>query len=130
MKNIEEIQTHLREIGRLENEADRIYRDTDGDLFANPPDILLLIKLRELYGWLEETVDACKDVASHLRDRHQGLLSMHFFDDATQHFGTVPLAQLSLVGLAADLAWPWCSTSSTAFTTRPTRWPPSSRRAC
>ncbi|OAI51147.1 hypothetical protein AYO44_17270 [Planctomycetaceae bacterium SCGC AG-212-F19] len=63
MKNVEQIQSHLREISRLENEADRIYRDTDGDLFANPPDILLLIKLRELYGWLEETVDACKDVA-------------------------------------------------------------------
>ncbi|MBL8793448.1 MAG: DUF47 family protein [Planctomycetia bacterium] len=63
MKNVEEIQKRLREIGRLENEADRVYRDCDGDLFANPPDILLLIKLRELYGWMEETVDACKDVA-------------------------------------------------------------------
>jgi predicted phosphate transport protein (TIGR00153 family) len=63
MQKIDEIQAHLREIGRLENEADRIYRDADGDLFANPPEILMLIKLRELYGWLEETVDACKDVA-------------------------------------------------------------------
>jgi uncharacterized protein len=63
MQNVEDLQAHLREIGRLENEADRIYRDTDGDLFANPPEILMLIKLRELYGWLEETVDACKDVA-------------------------------------------------------------------
>ena len=43
--------------------ADNIYRDADSGLFANPPDILMLIKLRELYGWLEETVDACKDVA-------------------------------------------------------------------
>ena len=50
-------------MGRLENEADRIYRDSDSVLFANPPDILLLIKLRELYGWLEDTVDSCKDVA-------------------------------------------------------------------
>ena len=33
-------------------------------LFAQPPDILQLIKLRELYGWLEETVDACKDAAT------------------------------------------------------------------
>ena len=40
-----------------------IYRDTDSALFANPPEILMLIKWRELYGWLEETVDACKDVA-------------------------------------------------------------------
>jgi predicted phosphate transport protein (TIGR00153 family) len=63
MNHVDEIQSHLREIGRLENEADRIYRDADSDLFANPPDILLLIKWRELYSWLEETVDACKDVA-------------------------------------------------------------------
>ena len=57
------VQDHLKEITRLENEADNIYRDADSALFANPPDILMLIKLRELYGWLEETVDACKDVA-------------------------------------------------------------------
>ena len=62
MKQVDEIQEHLREIGRLENEADKIYRDSDSALFADPPDILLLIKWRELYGWLEETVDACKDV--------------------------------------------------------------------
>jgi uncharacterized protein Yka (UPF0111/DUF47 family) len=63
MKDVEGIQGHLREIGRLENEADRIYRDSDGALFADPPEILTLIKLRELYGWLEETVDACKDAS-------------------------------------------------------------------
>jgi len=63
MRHVDKIQANLREIGRLENEADRIYRDADSDLFAKPPDILMLIKWRELYGWLEETVDACKDVA-------------------------------------------------------------------
>ena len=63
MKDVEGMHTCLREIGRLENEADRIYRNSDSALFADPPDILLLIKWRELYGWLEETVDACKDVA-------------------------------------------------------------------
>lgn len=63
MKQIDEIQRHLREISRLENEADNIYRDSDAALFANPPEILLMIKWRELYGWMEETVDACKDVA-------------------------------------------------------------------
>jgi predicted phosphate transport protein (TIGR00153 family) len=63
LKNPEEIQSHLREITRLENEADQVYRDSDSALFANPPEILLLIKWRELYGWLEETVDAVKDVA-------------------------------------------------------------------
>jgi uncharacterized protein Yka (UPF0111/DUF47 family) len=62
MKDIEGIQGRLREITRLENEADHIYRESDGLLFSNPPEILLLIKWRELYGWLEETVDACKRV--------------------------------------------------------------------
>jgi uncharacterized protein Yka (UPF0111/DUF47 family) len=63
-KDPEDIQNHLREIMRLENEADRLYRDTDGALFANGAgDILTLIKWRELYGWLEETVDACKDAS-------------------------------------------------------------------
>jgi len=63
LKHPKGVQDHLKEITRLENEADNIYRDSDSGLFANPPDILMLIKLREVYGWLEETVDACKDVA-------------------------------------------------------------------
>jgi uncharacterized protein Yka (UPF0111/DUF47 family) len=63
LKNAERIQSHLKEISRLENEADIIYRDSDSALFANPPEILTLIKWRELYSWLEETVDACKDTA-------------------------------------------------------------------
>ena len=63
MKRPEELQKHVLEISRLENEADRIYRDSDSALFADPPDILTLIKWRELYEWLEATVDSCKDVA-------------------------------------------------------------------
>jgi predicted phosphate transport protein (TIGR00153 family) len=64
LKDVKSVKSHLREIGRLENEADTIYRDTDSALFTNPPDMLTLIKWRELYGWLEETVDACKKLAS------------------------------------------------------------------
>ena len=63
VKDAERVQNHLREIGQLENEADTIYRDTDSALFADPPDLLTLIKWRELYSWLEETVDACKNTA-------------------------------------------------------------------
>jgi predicted phosphate transport protein (TIGR00153 family) len=62
LKNPEIINNHLKEVGRLENQADKIYRDTESALFANPPDLLMLIKYRELYSWLEETIDACKDV--------------------------------------------------------------------
>jgi uncharacterized protein len=64
LRQPEDILSHLREITRLENEADKLYRDSDSALFANgTTDILTLIKWREIYAWLEETVDACKDVS-------------------------------------------------------------------
>ena len=62
MRHASAIQKHLKDVGKLENEADKIYRETESALFADPPDILMLIKWRELYGRLEETVDACKRV--------------------------------------------------------------------
>jgi predicted phosphate transport protein (TIGR00153 family) len=66
MKRPEEIHHHVLEISRLENEADQLYREVDAALFDNggQSDILTLIKWRELYAWLEETVDSCKDVAN------------------------------------------------------------------
>jgi uncharacterized protein len=82
LRNSEQIHTLAREIGQLENDADRVYRKADADLFARlvtmnggghpgvqahpitALDILTLIKWRELYEWLEETVDACKHVAN------------------------------------------------------------------
>jgi predicted phosphate transport protein (TIGR00153 family) len=64
----EEIGTELREISRLENEADDIFRNVEADLFANPPEIMTFIKQRELYAWLENTVDACRDVAHVLNE--------------------------------------------------------------
>lgn len=87
LRNSEKIHLLVREIGQLENDADRVYRRADAALFAslvvtnsspagvagyaeNPMhpittiDILTLIKWRELYEWLEETVDACKHVAN------------------------------------------------------------------
>ena len=63
LKNPEGVQSHLREVSRLENDADKIYRDSESALFASPPEILVLIKWCELYGWLEATVDACKDLS-------------------------------------------------------------------
>ena len=58
-----EIATELREISRLENEADEVFRNVEADLFANPPEIMTFIKQRDLYAWLESTVDSCRDVA-------------------------------------------------------------------
>lgn len=67
LRKSEQIQSHLREIGVLENHADRLYRKVDSDLFASnpstPADVLNLIKWRELYAWLEQTVDSAKSVS-------------------------------------------------------------------
>jgi uncharacterized protein Yka (UPF0111/DUF47 family) len=57
------MQTVLRDISRLENEADEIFRDALAMLFADPPETLELIKWKDLYQWLENTVDACRVVA-------------------------------------------------------------------
>ncbi len=59
----DELALELREISRLENEADEVFRNVEADLFANPPEIMTFIKQRELYTWMENTVDACRDVA-------------------------------------------------------------------
>lgn len=59
----DELSTELREISRLENEADDVFRNVEADLFANPPEIMTFIKQRELYAWLENTVDSCRDVS-------------------------------------------------------------------
>ena len=69
LRRSDEINQHLREISRLENEADRIYRTVDADLFANADgDLLMLIKWRELYLWLETTVDSTKRVTQILSE--------------------------------------------------------------
>lgn len=60
MKDVEKMHAQLRLLSRLENEGDSIYRECESALFANPPEILTLIRLREIYLWLEETVDSCQ----------------------------------------------------------------------
>jgi predicted phosphate transport protein (TIGR00153 family) len=58
-----DMETVLRDVSRLENEADEIFRSALATLFAEPPDPLELIKWKDLYQWLENTVDACRVVA-------------------------------------------------------------------
>lgn len=64
LRRSEEIQNHIRDISILENEGDRIYREADAALFAKADgDVLGLIKWRELYAWLEQTIDSVKKAA-------------------------------------------------------------------
>jgi predicted phosphate transport protein (TIGR00153 family) len=62
------IMEHCIEINRLENEADRIGRSAVVDLFNKEKDPITLIKLKEVYEFIEATIDSCEDVADVLQN--------------------------------------------------------------
>lgn len=59
---------HLIEINRLEEVADQLVRDAVSDLFLNEKDPIVLLKLKEIYEFLEQTTDNCEDVADALQN--------------------------------------------------------------
>jgi len=58
------IQEYCIEINRLENRADRIFREALVKLFDDIKDPILVIKWKEVYEHLEDATDACEDVAN------------------------------------------------------------------
>ena len=58
---------HCIEINRLENEADKLVRSAVADLFIKEKDPITIIKLKEVYDFLEATTDFCEDVADTLQ---------------------------------------------------------------
>ena len=55
----------FREIHRLENESDVVYRRAVGLLFNSPgADPIRVMKWKEIYERLEMGVDKCEDVAN------------------------------------------------------------------
>jgi uncharacterized protein len=62
------ILEHCIEINRLENEADRIGRSAVADLFNNEKDAIRVIKLKEVYDFIEAAIDSCEDVADVLQN--------------------------------------------------------------
>jgi uncharacterized protein len=52
-----------RDIKRIESEGDTLSHNLIADLFENERDPIELIKLKEIYGRLESTVDRCQDLA-------------------------------------------------------------------
>jgi predicted phosphate transport protein (TIGR00153 family) len=59
----ETMQAHLRAVHTLENEADGLSRAAIGRLFRERMDPLDVIRFRDLYMALEETIDAAEDAA-------------------------------------------------------------------
>ena len=64
MANAEQIKKVCGEIDRLETDADQVLRSGLAKLFHNEPDTRELIKLKEIYEYLETVTDRCEDVAN------------------------------------------------------------------
>jgi predicted phosphate transport protein (TIGR00153 family) len=64
----EDLNSHCIEINRLEEAADQLGRAAVADLFATEKDPIRIIKLKEIYEFLELTTDCCEDVADVLQN--------------------------------------------------------------
>jgi predicted phosphate transport protein (TIGR00153 family) len=59
---------HCIEINRVEELVDNVVRDAVRVLFDSETDPIKLIKLKEIYEFLEQTTDYCEDVADALQN--------------------------------------------------------------
>jgi uncharacterized protein Yka (UPF0111/DUF47 family) len=59
---------HCIEINRVEELVDNVVRDAVRVLFDTETDPIKLIKLKEIYEFLEQTTDFCEDVADALQN--------------------------------------------------------------
>jgi predicted phosphate transport protein (TIGR00153 family) len=64
MKTSKTLQAKIIEVNRLEDEGDAIFRNAVAKLFVTKKDPVEVIKWKEIYELLENTLDACEDVAN------------------------------------------------------------------
>jgi predicted phosphate transport protein (TIGR00153 family) len=64
MKDADLVRQRVREVHRLENEADRIERQAMATLFESNPDPIYVIKWKNIIETLESATDRCEDVAN------------------------------------------------------------------
>lgn len=62
-RDFNSIQKYVVEINLLENQADRLMRESVGSLFEDPKDPIELIKMKEVYEQLEGVTDTAEDLA-------------------------------------------------------------------
>ncbi len=64
MKTSKLLRDRIIEVNRIEDEGDEIYRSAMHQLFVSESNALEVIKWKEIYEYLENTLDACEDVAN------------------------------------------------------------------
>ncbi len=73
MKTSNILHEKIVEVNRLEDEGDTIYRNAIKKLFSDEENAVEVIKWKEIYKLLEDTLDACEDVA----DIVEGVVTKH-----------------------------------------------------
>jgi predicted phosphate transport protein (TIGR00153 family) len=68
LANGQPLMSHCVEINRLEEAADQLGRNAVSELFQNETDAIRIMKLKEIYEFLEQTTDYCEDVADALQN--------------------------------------------------------------
>ena len=63
LRGFKDLDSHLIEIHRLENDGDRISRDAVASLFANGIDPMVVIRWKDIFAVLEEAIDATEKAA-------------------------------------------------------------------
>ena len=62
IKRPKEVNAAAIEVKRIEEEGDAIYHEAVGELFQGKPDPLDVIRWKEMYDVLEETIDSCMGI--------------------------------------------------------------------
>ncbi len=76
MKNFKKskaLKDRVIEVNRLENEGDQVFRDAVRVLFTQEKDPLEVMKWKEIFEYLEDTLDTCEHVANII----QGVVVKH-----------------------------------------------------
>lgn len=66
MKKSRTLREHIIEVNRIENEGDVAFRHAMEKLFTEETDAIEVIKWKEIYEFLENSMDACENVANTL----------------------------------------------------------------
>ena len=64
LREFNDLQPFWIEVHRLENEGDRLVRRAIAELFEDGQEAVEVIKWKDVYGLLENTIDKCEDVAN------------------------------------------------------------------
>ncbi|ADK14312.1 MULTISPECIES: DUF47 domain-containing protein [Clostridium] len=64
MKTSKQLSKKIIEVNRIEEDGDIVSRKAIGDIFRKDIEVIDVIKWREIYQYLEDTLDACEDLAN------------------------------------------------------------------